>query len=132
MSYFPFTAATKALALRWIRLARDVMESKFKYRSETFREDVDTLLGMMPEEDDWYFGAALRLEGRDLLTKGAALEDDRRTLEAEAAVKVHKIERDLEGHLQDRQAELERERKLFNTKLAQQNDKILLDIGMLL
>jgi hypothetical protein len=45
---------------------------------------------------------------------------------------VHKIERDLEGHLQDRQAELERERKLFNTKLAQQNDKILLDIGMLL
>lgn len=69
-------------------MARDVMESKFKFRSETFREDIDTLLGMMPEEDDWYFGAAMRLEGGDLLKKGAALEDDRRTLEAESAVKV--------------------------------------------
>ena len=38
-------------------------------------------LGMMPEEDDWYFGSALRLEGRDLLKSGSALEDDRRTLE---------------------------------------------------
>jgi len=58
---------------------------------------------LMPEEDDWYFGATLRLEGKDLLKKGAALDDDRRTLEAEAAVKIHKIERDLEDHLADRQ-----------------------------
>ena len=57
----------------------------------------------MPEEDDWYFGATLRLEGKDILKKGAALEDDRRTLEAEAAVKIHKIERDLEDHLAERQ-----------------------------
>ncbi len=40
-------------ALRWIRLARDVLESKFRMRSETFREDLDGLLGQMPEEDDW-------------------------------------------------------------------------------
>ena len=39
------SAATKALALRWIRMARDVMEAKFKHRSDNFREDVDTLLG---------------------------------------------------------------------------------------
>ena len=58
------TQATKALALRWIRLARDVLDSKFRMRSETFREDLDFLLGVMPEED-WYFGAAMRLEGRD-------------------------------------------------------------------
>jgi hypothetical protein len=63
-------AATKALALRWIRLARDVLESKFRLRSETFREDLDALLAVMPEEDDWYFGAAMRLEGRDLLKRG--------------------------------------------------------------
>ena len=40
------TAATKALALRWIRMARDAMESKFRMRSETFREDLDNLLGL--------------------------------------------------------------------------------------
>lgn len=122
------TAATKALALRWIRMARDAMESKFRMRSETFRADLDTLLTMMPEEDDWFFGAAMRLEGRDLLKRGSDLEDDRRTLEAEAAVKIHKIETDAANHVIERTDELERERKLFATKLAQQNDRISLDI----
>eukprot|EP00981_Chlorochromonas_danica_P002026 scaffold413_cov176-Ochromonas_danica.AAC.22 len=124
------SAATKALALRWIRLARDHMDSKFRMRSETFREDLTTILQQMPEEDDWYFGAALRLEGRDLLKKGSDLEDDRRTLEAEAAVKVHKIETDLKDYLKDREDELDRERKLFINKLAQQNDRIRLDIEL--
>mmetsp|Transcript_3163 Transcript_3163/g.5341 ORF Transcript_3163/g.5341 Transcript_3163/m.5341 type:complete len:649 (+) Transcript_3163:2-1948(+) len=122
------SAATKALALRWIRMARDAMESKFRMRSETFREDLDTLLGQMPEEDDWFFGAAMRLEGRDLLKRGADLEDDRRTLEAEAAVKIHKIETDLKEHVAERTEELERERRLFGQKLAQQSDRINLDI----
>ena len=122
------TAATKALALRWIRMARDAMESKFRGRSETFREDLESLLTMMPEEEDWFFGAAMRLEGRDLLKRGSDLEDDRRTLEAEAAVKIHKIENDAADHVVERTEELERERKLFATKLAQQNDRISLDI----
>jgi hypothetical protein len=124
------TAATKALALRWIRMARDAMESKFRLRSETFREDLETLQTMMPEEDDWFFGAAMRLEGRDLLKRGSDLEDDRRTLEAEAAVKIHKIETDAANHVIERTDELERERKLFVTKLAQQNDRISLDIDV--
>jgi hypothetical protein len=41
---------------------------------------------------------------------------------------VHKIEEDLDRHLQDRKAELERERRLFATKLDQQNDRIALDV----
>lgn len=49
-------AATKALALRWIRMARDNLESKFRMRSETFREDLDKILEQMPEEEDWYYG----------------------------------------------------------------------------
>jgi hypothetical protein len=28
-------------------------------RSETFREDLDALLGMMREEEDWFFGAGV-------------------------------------------------------------------------
>jgi len=124
------TAATRALALRWIRLARDAMESKFRLRSQTFREDVDSLLNQMPEEEDWYYGAAMRLEGYDLLKRGSDLEDDRRTLEAEAAVKIHKIETDLDEHITERSAELEREKRLFKQKLDQQNDRIALDIEL--
>ncbi len=70
----------------------------------------------------------MRLEGRDLLKRGSDLEDDRRTLEAEAAVKMHKIEADLAEHVKERTDELEREKRLFDSKLAQQNDRINLDI----
>jgi len=62
------------------------------------------------------------------LKRGSDLEDDRRTLEAEAAVKIHKIETDASNHVIERTEELERERRLFHTKLAQQNDRIALDI----
>lgn len=130
MEEISVNSVTKALALRWIRLARDNLDSKFRGRSEAFREDLDNLLNQMPEEDDWYFGAALRLEGKDLLKKSAELEDDRRTLEAEAAVKIHKIENDLKDYIKDREDEIERERKAFTIKLAQQNDRIKLDIEM--
>ena len=50
------SAATKALALRWIRMARDVMEAKFKHRSDNFREDVDTLLGTDTYIHTWHVG----------------------------------------------------------------------------
>ncbi|KAJ1432461.1 hypothetical protein B484DRAFT_29684 [Ochromonadaceae sp. CCMP2298] len=83
---------------------------------------------MMREEDDWFFGAGMRLEGRALLKRGSDLEDDRRTLEAEAAVKIHKIEVDLQSYVGERSEELERERRLFGQKLAQQGDRIALDI----
>lgn len=72
----------------------------------------------------------MRLEGGELLKSGSDLEDDRRTLEAEAAVKVHKIEDDLDAHCKERIQELERERRLFATKLQQQNDRIALDIEL--
>eukprot|EP00599_Poterioochromonas_sp_BG-1_P003191 CAMPEP_0173133270 /NCGR_PEP_ID=MMETSP1105-20130129/630_1 /TAXON_ID=2985 /ORGANISM="Ochromonas sp., Strain BG-1" /LENGTH=1788 /DNA_ID=CAMNT_0014044913 /DNA_START=1672 /DNA_END=7038 /DNA_ORIENTATION=+ len=122
------SAATKALAVRWIRLARDHMDSKFRAKSENFRDELENLLNQMPEEDDWYFGAALRLEGKDLLKGGSDLENDRRTLEAEAAVKIHKIENDLKDYIKEREDELEKERKLFLNKLSQQNDQIKLQL----
>ena len=62
-----FKAATKALALRWVRMARDSMEVKFRNKSEGLKASITSLLGNMQQEDDWYFGAALRLEGKLLL-----------------------------------------------------------------
>jgi hypothetical protein len=123
-------AATKALAIRWIRMARDHMDSKFRAKSENFREELESLIQQMPEEDDWYFGAVLRLEGKDLLKQGGDLESDRRTLEAEASVKIHKIDNDLADYLKERENELEKERKLFLNKLAQQNDQIKLQLEL--
>jgi len=125
-----FNAATTALATRWIRLAREALENKFRMRSETLREDLEATLSQMPEEEDWYYGAQTRLEGKAFQKKGAELDDDRKTLEAEASVKIHKIEADLSDYVRDRETEMERERKIFELKLAQQNDRINLDIEL--
>ena len=123
-----FNAATKALAFRWIRMARDSMESKFRGKSENLKDEIATLISSMPEEEDWYYGAAMRLEGSALLKKAADLDDDRRVMEAEAAVKIHKIEADLKAHTIARTQEVELERATFEGKMAQINDRINLDI----
>lgn len=122
-------AATKALALRWVRLARDGLESRFRIRSENLREGLENTLSQMPEEDDWFYGS-LRLEGADLMKRGNSLDDDRKTLEAEAAVKIYKIENDLNNHVKERDSETKRERDLFEAKISQQIDRINLDVEL--
>ena len=69
-----FSNATKALAMRWYRLAKDVLEEKFKAKSESLNKEMQKTLEQMPEEEDWYYGASTRMEGRDLLAKGEDLE----------------------------------------------------------
>jgi hypothetical protein len=124
-----FNAATTALALRWVRLARDALESRFRVRSENLREDLENTLNQMAPSDDWFYGS-LRLEGADLRKRGDNLGDDRKTLEAEAAVKIYKIEQDLNNHVKEREEELKREEKLFGAKVSQQIDRINYDIEL--
>jgi hypothetical protein len=71
----------------------------------------------MPEEDDWFFGAALRLEGRDLQTQGEELDADRNTLEAEAGIKINKIQKDLDIFAKERGMEIDRERRTFEVRM---------------
>merc|ERR1711871_279184 len=123
-----FTAATKALAQRWVRKARESLEERFKQKSASIRELLVTTLGDMPEEDDWYFGSGLRMEGQHLSQRGIALDGDRRTLEAEASVKINRVQIDLENYIKARDEELHRERDAFELKLAQQADRTALDI----
>ena len=109
-------------------MARDSLDSKFRMRSDGCKEEISKLLVDMPEEEDWYYGAAMRLEGSALLQRGQQLEDDRRVLEAEAAVKIHKIKTDLSAHSAVRSEEIERERKAFEVKIEEKNDRVRLDI----
>ena len=60
----------------------------------------------MPEEDEWFYGADLRFEGRQVLTRGDALRADQLTLEAEAAVRVRRIEADFQAFEQEKQVRL--------------------------
>ena len=67
------------------------------------RDDCEECLGEMPEEDEWFYGADLRFEGRQVLTRGDALRADQLTLEAEAAVRVRRIEADFQVFEQEKQ-----------------------------
>jgi hypothetical protein len=121
-------AATKALTERWLRKARDSIEGKFREKSIQIREDLTNCLEKMPEAEDWYFGAQMRLEGGDLLTRGMDLNNDRKTLESEAAIKIRKLETDFAEFKKDKEAEMQRERKAFEQSVAEKNDKSTIQI----
>jgi hypothetical protein len=123
-----FNAATAALAIRWVRLARDSLSSKFREKSVQLREDLEKCLNDMPEADDWYYTSALRLEGIELNLRGKDLADERRTLEAEAAVKIRKIEEDCAAFLQDREEAIRADRYKFEVKVAETNEKVAIQL----
>ena len=50
-----YSVVTKALATRWIRLARDNIENKRRNRATVILDDLEKLLEQMGEENDWYY-----------------------------------------------------------------------------
>jgi len=121
-------AATKALARRWVQLAKESIETKFRTRSGDIQEDLGIILSQMAEEDDWYFGASLRNEGLELQKKAHDLQEDRKMMEAEAAVKVRKIEADLQDFVLEQEKMIDRNRRVFETSIAEENDKTALAV----
>eukprot|EP00953_Heterococcus_sp_UTEX-ZZ885_P018520 10339-Heterococcus_DN1.PRE.1 len=49
---------------RWVRLARDSLDGRFSSKSAQMRESLRALAGRMTQETDWFYGAAMRLEGQ--------------------------------------------------------------------
>ena len=115
--------ASTALARRWLRAAQDSIQARFRERGKKLRDDCEECLGEMPEEDEWFYGADLRFEGRQVLTRGDALRADQLTLEAEAAVRVRRIEADFQVFEQEKQATIDEERAIFEAKLQKLADE---------
>lgn len=80
-----FPPVATALAMRWVKSARESMQGRFKARTESLREELSQCLSKMREEDDWYFGSETRLEGQDLNTTVSDLLNDRSTKDADMA-----------------------------------------------
>jgi hypothetical protein len=122
------TAAGKALAQRWLRLAQDSMMSAFKSKGSTLRQDLEATLRAMAPEDDWFFGAELRVEGQSVADKGDQLAQDMRTVEAEEAVKVRRVDNDFETFEGAKRSEIDGARSSFEAQMAadleRQNDMI--------
>ncbi|GMH75260.1 hypothetical protein TL16_g06700 [Triparma laevis f. inornata] len=123
-------AASKALAIRWLRLGRDSVSKKFRSRGDELREGVINHVSRMPEEDDWFFGAALRIEGMNLQEDGSQLMLDRRSLEADEAVKIRKIQVDYSDFEKEKQKIIDSERNAFEQKMAEASDRVQIEVEL--
>ncbi|CAM9801782.1 unnamed protein product [Chrysoparadoxa australica] len=122
--------ASRALALRWLNLAKDSISSRFRERGEKLREEVGSTLSRMAPEEDWFFGAELRLEGQELNDLGQTIADDRKAAEAEAAVKIRKIDVDRETFVKETRAEMTEARKQFESKMYHDGEDVNTDIEL--
>merc|ERR1712072_1368661 len=93
--------------LMWLRKARDKKDIDDKAKAEAIRKQVDDTLAKMKEEDDWFFGSELRVNGRSLVKEGITLTEDQRSHEAEMAVKLRRIEEDYAKFADEKQAEID-------------------------
>merc|ERR1711865_755368 len=109
-------AASKALMLLWLRKAREKKDVDDGAKAAAIRKQVDDTLGKMQEEDDWFYGSELRINGKALVKEGITLTEDQRSLEAEMAVKLRRIEEDLTKFSEEKQAEMNEKRDAFDAK----------------
>jgi hypothetical protein len=109
-------AASKALMQKWVKKARDIIVEKEGEKALDLRRQMKNLLEKLKEEDDWYYGTELRLAGGVLCADGDTLIEDRRSLEAEQAVKTRKIDDDLRKFTDDKQLVIDEKRATFETQ----------------
>jgi hypothetical protein len=123
-------AASAALAQRWLRAAQDSIAARFHEKGKQLRMECDAVLQHMPEEDEWFYGADLRFAGKNVITKGEGLRSDQLTLEAEAAVRIRRIEADFGAFEREKQTEIDDEREKFEQGLASVADKANFELEM--
>ena len=122
------SAATKLMAQRWITIARENVENSFRAKSQSLSDELGKVLREMKEEDDWYFGGDTRITGHDLQASGRELEVNRKTLEAEASLKLNKIRKDVDLYVASRRMEINRARRAYEGNASLTRDRLRLDI----
>merc|ERR1712054_434665 len=125
MGVVRLNAASKALMLKWVRKARAVIVEKEGDKALEIRRNMKDLLGKVQEVDGWYYGSELRLAGIALVKQGDVLIEDRRSHEAEQAVKVRKIEDDLRKFTEEKQGVIDKKRAEFEVQMEEDMEKVV-------
>merc|ERR1719502_877871 len=79
----------------------------------------------MTEEDDWFYGSDMRLDGGKLVKNGATLLEDKRGMLAEEAVKIRKIEDDLRDFTDMKQTEIDDKRSAFESQYEEEKAVVM-------
>merc|ERR1711871_1900278 len=102
-------AATKALAKHWLLKARASLIQEKKKRMSRIKEDLKTMTSAITEDDDWYYGSELRLNGAALMEEGVKLDETRRSLEADARAAERDIKTALEKFKEEKEIQMRTE-----------------------
>ena len=106
-------AASKALLILWLRKGMQSKTDKEKQKAVVVREQLKVTLAKIREEDDWFFGAEMRITGITLTDEGSKILDDQHNLEAESTVKIRKITDDLKTFETEKQEQIDNEKVKF-------------------
>ena len=74
-------------------------------RLQNIRKELTRVSGLVTEEDDWFYGSELRLQGIALKQEGAELDETRRQLQADANSKSREIRDELKIRGRKKQAD---------------------------
>eukprot|EP00945_MAST-04E_sp_MAST-4E-sp1_P006724 g6724.t1 len=102
-------AATKALCKLWLIRARASLVKEKEKRLENIRKELKRVSGLVTEEDDWFYGSELRLQGVALKQEGAELDETRRQLTADANSKSREVRDELEEFENEKNRQMEEE-----------------------
>ena len=89
-------------------------------RLQNIRKELTRVSGLVTEEDDWFYGSELRLQGVALKQEGAELDETRRQLQADANSKSREIRDELENFQEEKNRQMEEEIAQIQEKMNQQ------------
>jgi hypothetical protein len=79
----PLSAASVAIAKKWLSFSRDRIISTLRKASADMLASLQSMMRYLTPDEDWYFGSQTRLQGEDLLLQGQKLLGDRTSVEEE-------------------------------------------------
>lgn len=123
-------AASTALAKRWLRTAQDAIAKRFADKAKNLRDECSKTLAHMPPEEEWYYGADLVYTGRQIVERGEELYNTQLGLEAEAAVRIRRIETEFAAFERDRTDVLKARTEKFEKELADSADAAQADLDL--
>lgn len=110
-------AASKALCQLWLIRARASLIREKEKRLENIRKELSRVGGLITEEDDWFYGSELRLQGIALKQEGAELDETRRQLKADANAKERELKDELKEFEDEKTRQMEEEIQEIQEKM---------------
>lgn len=108
---------------RWLQDAKKSSRTRFDSRSEEIRQDLNSVLGQLNADDDWFFGVELRLDGGALKIEGDQILREKAAKEALISKQVSALKIKLDEQIRVTRQKLQSKRiEIDQTLFQAQNE----------